>query len=150
MLGGMRFDELPCTWPSLPLDDEPTAAGVIDLVLGPGARLSNSLLVLPGDRCDAEIPVPRVITDVDWSSPSPYRKRLLRAHRDFPASGFVVALSARRRLPENLVRSWLCSTEDVLHDSGRTLLAFGVADLDHVEIVGGRACRDAGAEAHAG
>ena len=31
---GMRFEDLPDNWNTLPLDDAPLAAGVIDLVLG--------------------------------------------------------------------------------------------------------------------
>ncbi|WP_264887114.1 hypothetical protein [Dietzia sp. NCCP-2495] len=146
----MRFDELPHNWPSLPLDDGPLAAGVIDLVLGGGERLNKSLLVLPCNDSDAAIGVPCVISDVDWSAPSPCRSQALSFLRDLPAPGFVVALSARRRLPTHLVSAWLRTTEDVLDDSGQSLLAFGVADLDRVEIVGGRAWRNGSLGAQAG
>ena len=150
MLDGMRFDELPRNWPSLPLDDRRIAAGVIDLVLGRGERLNRSLLVLPCDRSGTAIPAPCVISEVDWPSPFGCRRRALQFLRDIPAPGFVVAVSARRRLPEQLVQAWLRTTENVLDDAGRSLLAFGVADLDRVEIVGGRAGREGCPGAQAG
>ncbi|MCT1885305.1 hypothetical protein M3C36_08915, partial [Dietzia cinnamea] len=55
---------------------------------------------------------------------------------------FVVGLSARHRLPDEVVRGWLRTIEDELDATGQALLALGVADVDTVEIVGGRAARN--------
>ncbi|MBB0967960.1 hypothetical protein G6016_03100 [Dietzia aerolata] len=138
----MRFENLPENWTTLPLDDAPLAAGVIDLVVGFRDRLRNSLLILPCDHRDVGLPAPVLASDVDWSEPAPLRREKMSLLPQIPAAGFVVALSARHRLPDQLVRGWIRTVEDTLDASGQALLAFGVADMDHVEIVGGRAARN--------
>ena len=113
-LEAMRFEKLPENWNTLPLDDGPLAAGVIDLVMGYRDRLRHSLLVLPCDEYDVPLPTPMLFGDVDWSEPGPARREKLQFLPQVPAAGFVVALSARRRLPANLVRCWLRTFEDTL------------------------------------
>lgn len=146
----MKFDELPENWTRLPLDDAQLAAGVIDLILGHADRLRNSMLVLPCDQYDVGLPAPLVVGDTDWTETYAERRRGLAVLPQLPAAGFVVALSSRRRLPDRGVRGWLRSVEDALDDSGQSLLAFGVADIDSVEIVGGRAARNGSLGAMAG
>lgn len=146
----MRFEDLPENWPTLPLDDGPLAAGVIDLVVGFRDRLNNTLLVLPCDRYDRALPAPMMISDVDWSEPAPGRRDKLAVFSQVPADGFVVALSSRHRLPERIVRGWLRTFEDTLDASGQALLAFGVVDMEGSEIVGGRAARNGSLGAAAG
>lgn len=146
----MRFEELPENWTTLPLDDAPLAAGVIDLVLGYRDRLNDSLLVLPCDQSDIALPTPAVIGGVRWTESDADRRAGLQFMTELPVSGFVVALSSRRRLPGQLVRGWLRTVEDLLDCSGHALLAFGVADSDTVEIVGGRATRNGSLGAAAG
>lgn len=138
----MRFDDLPENWTRLPLDDAPLAAGVIDLVLSHSDRLRDSMLVLPCDRYDVGLPASIVVGETDWWESYAGRRRGLAVLAQLPAGGFVVALSSRRRLPRKVVRGWMRSVEDILDESGQALLAFGVADLDSVEIVGGRAARN--------
>lgn len=138
----MRFDELPENWTRLPLDDAPLAAGVIDLILGRTDRLQNSLLLLPCDQYDVGLPTPVVIGETRWSAPYAERREGLAALPQIPAAGFVVAVSSQHRLPNGVVRGWVRSVEDLLDASGQALLAFGVADADTVEIVGGRAARN--------
>lgn len=138
----MRFEELPENWTTLPLDDAPLASGVIDLVLGDRERRADSVLVLPCDQSDVALPAPAVIGHVDWDAPYAGRLAGLQFMTELPVPGFVVALGCRRRLPDRLVRGWLRTVEDLLDDSGQALLAFGVADLHAVEIVGGRATRN--------
>lgn len=146
----MRFENLPANWTTLPLDDAPLAAGVIDLVVGYRERVRNSMLILPCDDRGAALPTPILIGDVDWSETAPGRRRSLRFLAELPAPAFVVALSARHCLPDRLVRGWLRTVEDTLDGSGRALLAFGVADLDEVEILGGRAARNGSLDRRAG
>ena len=146
----MKFEELPENWNTLPLDDGRLAAGVIDLVMGYRDRLRHSLLVLPCDEYDVPLPTPMLFGDVDWSEPGPARREKLQFLPQVPAAGFVVALSARRRLPANLVRCWLRTFEDTLDASGQALLAFGVAHMNGVEIVGGRAVHNGSLGAEAG
>ena len=62
----MRFENLPENWTTLPLDDAPLAAGVIDLLVGYRDRLLNSLLILPCDDLDRAIPSPIMLTETDW------------------------------------------------------------------------------------
>ena len=146
----MNFDELPQDWTRLPLDDAPLAAGVIDLILGHADRLRNSMLLLPCDQNDVGLPTPLVVRQNDWSETYAERRRALAVLPQLPATGFVVAVSSRHRLPDRLVRGWLRAVEDVLDDSGQTLLAFGVADVDSVEIIGGRAAGNGGLDSMAG
>lgn len=146
----MKFDELPADWTRLPLDDAPLAAGVIDLILGHADRLRNSMLVLPCDQYDLGLPAPLVVGETDWSETYAERRRGLAVLPQLPAAGFVVAVSSRHRLAGSVVRGWLRSVEDVLDASGQALLAFGVADIDSVEIVGGRAVRNGSLGAMAG
>ena len=146
----MRFDELPENWSRLPLDDAPLAAGVIDLVIDHGDRQRHTLLILPCDEYDAGVPSPILVNDVDWLTPSHERREIMFFLRQIPAPGFVVGLSAKRRLPDRVVRGWLRTVEDELDASGQSLLAFGVADLGGVEIVGGRAARNGSLGAAAG
>lgn len=146
----MKFDELPENWTRLPLDDAPLAAGVIDLILGHADRLRNSMLILPCDQYDVGVPAPLVVGETDWSEPYAERRRGLAVLAELPAAGFVVAVSSRHRLAASVVRGWIRSVEDVLDASGQALLAFGVADVDSVEIVGGRAERGGSLGAMAG
>lgn len=146
----MRFEELPENWNTMPLDDGPLAAGVIDLVVGYRDRLRNSLLILPCDEYDVGLPAPLLAAEADWSEPACDRQESMRILPEIPASGFVIALSARHRLPDPLVRGWLRSVEDTLDASGQSLLAFGVASLGGVEIVGGRAAHNGSLGAKAG
>ena len=146
----MRFDELPENWTSLPLDDAPLAEGVIDLVIGHGDRQRHTLLILPCDEYDVGLPSPILVSDVEWLTPSRERREVMSFLPQIPAPGFVVGLSAKRRLPDQVVRGWLRTVEDELDASGQALLAFGVADLDGVEIVGGRAARNGSLGAAAG
>lgn len=146
----MRFEELPENWTTLPLDDAPLSAGVIDLVLGYRDRLNDSLLVLPCDQSDIALPAPAVIGGVDWTETASGRRSGLEFMTQLPVPGFVVALSSRRRIPDRLMRGWLRTVEDLLDGSGQALLAFGVADSDTVEIVGGRATRNGSLGAAAG
>lgn len=146
----MNFDELPENWTSLPLDDAPLAAGVIDLVLGHRDRMNDSLLILPCDEYDVGLPTPIVIGGVGWTESYAGRRAGVTFLPEVPASGFVVALSSRRRLPDRIVRGWMRTVEDLLDVSGQALLAFGVADPDTVEIVGGRAARNGSLGAAAG
>lgn len=146
----MRFDDLPDNWTSLPLDDAALAAGVIDLVVSPADRAGNAMLILPCDEYDIGLPSPIVIGDTDWAQSARERRENMSVLSQIPAPGFVVALSAKRRLPDQIVRAWLRTIEDELDASGQSLLAFGVADLDTVEIVGGRAARNGSLGACAG
>ena len=146
----MNFDELPENWTTLPLDDAPLATGVIDLVLGHRDRINDSLLILPCDEYDAALPTPIVMGGVRWTESYAGRRAGLTFLPDVPAPGFVVALSSRRKLPDRVVRGWLRTFEDLLDVSGQALLAFGVADQDTVEIVGGRAVRNGSLGAAAG
>lgn len=146
----MRFENLPHNWTTLPLDDAPLAAGVIDLMVGYRDRLNNSLLILPCDEYDRGLPAPIMLGGTDWSEPASDRRESLTFLPELPAGGFVMALSSRRRLPDRLVRGWLRTVEDTLDASGQSLLAFGVADLDRVEIMGGRAARNGSLGAVAG
>lgn len=138
----MDFENLPPNWTTLPLDDAPLAAGVIDLVVGYRDRLHNTLLILPCDQYDVAFPTPVLASGTDWSEPAPLRREKMALLPQIPVPGFVVAVSARHRLPDRLVRGWLRTVEDTLDASGQHLLAFGVADMDHVEIVGGRAAHN--------
>lgn len=138
----MTFDDLPENWPTLPLDDAPVASGVIDLCLGVRNRLSNSLLLLPCDEYDVGLSSPVLVSDVDWTAPYMERGDALEILSELPVPGFVVAVASAGRLPSRLVRGWLRSVEDELDSSGKALLAFGVADLESVEIVGGRAAHN--------
>lgn len=146
----MRFEELPENWTSLPLDDAPLAAGVIDLVIGHRDRLRDTLLLLPCDEYDIGLPSPILVSEVEWLTPSLARRETMSVLSQIPAPGFVVGLSSTRRLPDKVVRGWLRTVEDELDASGQALLAFGVADLDGVEIVGGRAARNGSLGAAAG
>lgn len=146
----MRFDDLPENWTTLPLDDGPLAAGVIDLVVGFRDRLCDTMLLLPCDGYDVGLPAPILLSDTDWGLPSADRRASLEILSLLPAPGFVVALSARRRLPGRVARGWLRTVEDELDSCGKALLAFGVADLDSVEIVGGRAAHNGSLGALAG
>ena len=146
----MRFEELPENWTSLPLDDAPLAAGVIDLVIGHRDRLRDTLLLLPCDEYDFGLPSPILVSEVEWLTPSLARRETMSVLSQIPAPGFVVGLSSTRRLPDMVVRGWLRTVEDELDASGQALLAFGVADLDGVEIVGGRAARNGSLGAAAG
>lgn len=146
----MRFEELPENWTSLPLDDAPLAAGVIDLVIGHRDRLRDTLLLLPCDEYDFGLPSPILVSEVEWLTPSLARRETMSVLSQIPAPGFVVGLSSTRRLPDKVVRGWLRTVEDELDASGQALLAFGVADLDGVEIVGGRAARNGSLGAAAG
>lgn len=146
----MRFENLPPNWTTLPLDDAPLAAGVIDLLTGYQDRLLNSLLILPCDDLDRGIPSPIMVGEMDWSEPATARLEAVEFLPELPADGFVMSLSSRHRLPDRLVRGWLRTVEDTLDASGQSLLAFGVADLDRVEIVGGRAARNGSLGAVAG
>lgn len=146
----MRFEELPENWTSLPLDDAPLAAGVIDLVIGHRDRLRDTLLLLPCDEYDFGLPSPILVSEVEWLTPSLARRETMSVLSQIPAPGFVVGLSSARRLPDKVVRGWLRTVEDELDASGQALLAFGVADLDGVEIVGGRAARNGSLGAAAG
>lgn len=146
----MRFDDLPDNWSSLPLDDAPLAAGVIDLVIGYRDRLRDTMLILPCDEYDVGLPSPILIGDTEWLSPSHERRDAMAVLSRIPVPGFVVGLSAKHRLPGKVVRGWLRTIEDELDASGRALLALGVADLDTVEIVGGRAARNGSLGAVAG
>lgn len=146
----MRFDELPENWPSLPLDDGPLAAGVIDLVIGHHDRLRDTLLILPCDEYDIGLPSPILVGQVEWLTRSRVRRETMSVLSQIPVPGFVVGLSAGRRLPDKVVRGWLRTVEDELGASGKALLAFGVADLEGVEIVGGRAARNGSLGAAAG
>lgn len=146
----MNFDELPENWTSLPLDDASLAAGVVDLVLGHRDRMNDSLLILPCDEYDVGLPTPIVIGGVRWTGSYAERRAGLTFLPDVPASGFVVALSSRRRLPDRVVRGWVRTFEDLLDASGQALLALAVVDPDTVEIVGGRAVRNGSLGATAG
>lgn len=146
----MRYDELPENWTSLPLDDGPLAAGVIDLVVGYRDRQRDSVLILPCDEYDIGLPSPIVVSDTPWAQPSDERRDAMAILSEIPVPGFVVALAASRRIPDKLVRGWLRTIEDELDTCGKSLLAFGVADLDTVEIVGGRAARNGSLGAVAG
>lgn len=146
----MRFEELPENWTTLPLDDAPLAAGVIDLVVGHRDRQANTLLLLPCDEYDIALPSPILLGESDWLMPSPERREAMSMLSQIPAPGFVVALSSRRRLPDKVVRGWLRTIEDELDASGQSLLAFGVAHSHSVEIVGGRAARNGSLGAAAG
>lgn len=146
----MRFEDLPENWTRLPLDDAPLAAGVIDLVLSHADRLRNSMLILPCDGSDVALPTPMVVSGTDWSEPYADRRRALGILPQIPVPGFVVALSSRYRLPNGVARGWIRTVEDVLDSSGQALLAFGVADVDTVEIVGGRAFRNGSPASRAG
>lgn len=146
----MRFEELPENWTSLPLDDGPLAAGVIDLLIGHHDRLRDSLLILPCDEYDIGLPSPILVSEVEWLTRSRVRRETMSVLSQIPVPGFVVGLSAGRRLPDKVVRGWLRTVEDELDASGQALLAFGVADLDHVEIIGGRAARNGSLGAAAG
>lgn len=138
----MRFESLPQNWTTLPLDDAPLAAGVIDLLVRYQDRLLNSLLILPCDNFDRGIPSPIMVGEMDWSAPATARRESLEFLPQTPAPGFIMAAASRRRLPDRLVRGWLRTVEDTLDTSGQALLAFGVVDMDTVEIVGGRAARN--------
>lgn len=146
----MRFEDLPESWTTLALDDGPLAAGVIDLVVGYRDRLRDSLLLLPCDEYDVAMPSPFIVGDTDWTLPYADRRAALEVLSLFPVPGFVVALSARRRLDDRVVRGWLRTVEDELDACGKALLAFGVADADSVEIVGGRAAHNGSLGALAG
>lgn len=146
----MRFDELPENWTTLPLDDGPLAAGVIDLVVGYRDRLCDTLLMLPCDEYDVGLPSPVLVSDADWDAPYGERRSALGVLSLLPVPGYVIAVSARGRLPDRVVRGWLRAVEDELDSCGKALLAFGVADLDSVEIVGGRAARNGSTGALAG
>lgn len=146
----MRFDELPENWTSLPLDDGPLAAGVIDLIVGHHDRLRDTLLLLPCDEHDVGLPSPVLVSDADWNAPYAQRRGPLEALSHLPVPGYVVAVSSRRRLPDRVVRGWLRTVEDELDSCGKALLAFGVADVDSVEIVGGRAAHNGSLDALAG
>ncbi|WP_440219846.1 hypothetical protein [Dietzia sp. MNB45] len=146
----MRFDELPENWCGLPLDDAPLAAGVIDLVIGHHDRHRDTLLILPCDEYDVALPSPILVSDTEWTTSSRHRRESMSVLSQIPVPGFVVGLSAGRRLPDKIVRGWLRTVEDELDASGQALLAFGVADLDGVEIVGGRAARNGSLGAAAG
>ena len=138
----MRFENLPENWTTLPVDDAPLAVGVIDLLVGYRDRLLNSLLILPCDDLDRAIPSPIMLTETDWAEPATTRREVMDFLPQIPAPGLIVAVSSRRRLPDRLVRGWLRTIEDTLDASGQAMLAFGVADLDRVEIVGGRAAHN--------
>ncbi|UVE95841.1 hypothetical protein [Dietzia sp. B32] len=146
----MRFEQLPDDWSRRPLDDAPLAAGVIDLVIGYEDRQRDTLLILPCDEYDAALPSPILIGDTDWTASSRDRRRSMAVLSQVPVPGFVVGLSAGRRLPAKVVRGWLRTIEDELDSSGQALLAFGVADPHGVEIVGGRAARNGSLGAAAG
>ena len=146
----MRFEQLPENWSTLPLDDAPLAAGVIDLVIGHHDRLRDTMLILPCDDYDVALPAPILVSEVEWAEPSPGRREKMSVLSQIPVPGFVVGLSAARRLPGAVVRGWLRTVEDELSASGQALLAFGVADLHAVEIVGGRAARNGSLGAVAG
>lgn len=138
----MRFEDLPDNWNTLPLDDAPLAAGVIDLVIGHHDRGRNTMLILPCDEHDVGLAAPILISDVDWLCTSRERRDAMAVLPAIASPGFVVGLSARRRLPDEVVRGWLRTIEDELDATGQALLALGVADVDTVEIVGGRAARN--------
>lgn len=146
----MRFENLPENWTTLPLDDAPLAAGVIDLLMGYQDRLLNSMLILPCDDLDRGIPSPIMLGEMDWSETATARREALGILPQIPAPGFIMAVASRRRLPDGLVRGWLRTVEDTLDASGQALLAFGVADMDRVEIVGGRAAHNGSLGAVAG
>ncbi|WP_291085595.1 hypothetical protein [Dietzia sp. UBA5065] len=146
----MRFDDLPENWTSLPLDDAPLASGVIDLVIGYRDRQRDTMLILPCDQHDVAVPRPILIGEIDWAQSDGDRRRATSVLPQIPAPGFVLALSSKRRLPDGIVRGWLRTVEDQLDASGQSLLAFGVAHLMGVEIVGGRAARNGGLGAVAG
>lgn len=146
----MRFENLPQNWTTLPLDDAPLAAGVIDLLVGYQDRLLNSLLILPCDDLDRGIPSPIMVGETDWSEPATARRERLEFLSQIPAPGFIMATTSRRRLPDRLVRGWLRTVEDILDASGQALLAFGVADMSRVEIIGGRAAHNGSLGAVAG
>lgn len=146
----MRFEDLPENWTTLPLDDAPLAAGVIDLVIGYADRLHDSLLVLPCDDHDVALPTPILVGGADWGQSSAARRDALSFLSGLPTPGYLVALSSRHRLPDKIVRGWLRTVEDELDSSGKALLAFGVADASSVEIVGGRAARNGSLGAVAG
>lgn len=138
----MRFDQLPENWTRLPLDDAPLAAGVIDLVLGRTDRQRDSMLILPCDEYDIALPAPIIASDTEWAQPDDERREAMTILPQIPAPGFVVALSSCRRLPHEVVRNWLRTVEVELDASGQALLAFGIAYLDAVEIIGGRAAHN--------
>lgn len=146
----MRFDDLPDNWNSLPLDDAALAAGVIDLVVGHPDRARNTMLILPCDEYDIGLPAPLLVSDTHWAQSARDRREDMSVLSRIPAPGFVVAVSAKRRLPDQIVRGWLRTVEDELDASGQSLLAFGVADLATVEIVGGRAVHNGSLGACAG
>lgn len=146
----MRFEDLPENWTSLPLDDAPLAAGVIDLVVGHRDRQSDTLLLLPCDEYDIALPSPILLSGFEWLMPSPERREAMSMLSQIPAPGFVVALSSRRKLPAKVIRGWLRTIEDELDASGQSLLAFGVADIHSVEITGGRAAHNGSLGAVAG
>lgn len=148
----MRFEDLPENWTTLPLDDAPLAAGVIDLVMGHHDRARNSLLLLPCDEYDVGLPAPVVIADTDWLMPAGERRDVMSFLAQLPGAGFVVAMSAKHRLQHPVVKGWLRTIEDQLDSTGQALLAFGVAtnDSELVEIVGGRAARNGSMGAVAG
>ncbi|MGN0102517.1 hypothetical protein [Dietzia sp. CH92] len=137
----MRFEDLPDNWTTLPLDDAPLAAGVIDLIIGHHDRGRNTMLILPCDEHDVGLPAPVLVSDVDWLCTSRERREAMAVLPAIASPGFVLGLSARRRLPDEVVGRWLRTIEDELDASGQALLALGVADVDTVEIVGGRAVR---------
>ena len=138
----MRFEQLPENWSDLPLDDAPLAAGVIDLLIGHRDRHRDTMLILPCDEYDVDLPSPILVGDTHWLAAPAARREAMSVLSRIPVPGFVVGISARRRLPGKVVRGWLRTVEDELDASGQALLAFGVADLDGVEIVGGRAARN--------
>lgn len=146
----MRFEDLPENWTQLPLDDAPLAAGVIDLVVGGADRCRDSLLLLPCDEYDVGLPAPILVGDTDWQQSAAKRRDAMSVLSQIPAPGFVVAVSSRRRLPDTVARGWLRTIETELDSSEQALLAFGVADLDSVEIIGGRAAHNGSLGALAG
>lgn len=137
----MRSDELPDDINDLPLDDPELAAGVIDLCLGYGDRLADSLLVLPCDERGVSLRMPVVVAGVPWDADEAGRRRGTGFLTEVPLPGVVVALSSAGRLRPTIVERWRRTIERRLESCGTTLVAFGVADArtDTVEIVGGLA-----------
>jgi hypothetical protein len=139
----MRCHDLPENINDLPLDDPGYAAGVIDLCLGLGDRIADTLLALPCDEHGRSLRVPVLVAGVPWGGGPAERRRGARFLSEIPAPGVVVAVSSGPRLPESVVRRWLRAVERELGRGGPTLLAFAVADAESVDVIGGRAASEA-------
>ncbi|WAL40619.1 hypothetical protein BRM1_01715 [Brevibacterium sp. BRM-1] len=130
----MTFENLPKNWTALPLTSPALAADVVDLLLSCADRALSSLLFLPCSADGIGYPRPVIIGGMDWRCAAVERHRTLRSLGQSGAASAVLAISAPRRLPLGLVRSWHTAAHDELAAEGMRLLGFCSADPDTVRI----------------